>query len=65
MGFNEKADSMKDKVSGKIKEGAGKVTGDAKTEGEGKSEQLKGKAKESVNDAKDKAKGFGEGLKNN
>lgn len=64
MGFNEKADAMKDKVSGKVKESAGKVTGDAQTEGEGKSEQVQGKVKESVNDAKDKAKGFTEGFKN-
>ncbi|HEY4536508.1 MAG TPA: CsbD family protein [Enteractinococcus sp.] len=64
MGFNEKADAMKDKVSGKVKESAGKVTGDAQTEGEGKSEQVQGKVKEGVNDAKDKAKGFTEGFKN-
>ena len=63
MGFDEKADAMKDKVTGKVKEGAGKLTGDAKTEGEGKSEQLQGKVKEGVNDAKDKAKGFTEGFK--
>ncbi len=63
MGFNEKADAMKDKVSGKFKEGAGKLTGDAQTEGEGKSEQVQGKFKEGVTDAKDKAKGFTEGFK--
>ncbi|GAA4114854.1 CsbD family protein [Enteractinococcus coprophilus] len=63
MGFDEKADAMKDKVTGKVKEGAGKVTGDAKTEGEGKSQQLQGKVKEGVTDAKDKAKGFTEGFK--
>lgn len=63
MGFDEKADAMKDKVSGKVKEGAGKATGDAETEAEGKGQNLQGKVKEGVNDAKDKAKGFGEGLK--
>ena len=65
MGFDEKADAMKDKVSGKIKEGAGKATGDARTEAEGKGEAAQGKIKEGVNDAKEKAKGFGDSLKNN
>ena len=65
MGFDEKADAMKDKVSGKVKEGAGKATGDSRTEAEGKGENLKGKAKEGLTDAKDKAKGFGDSLKNN
>lgn len=64
MAANDKADAQKDKVTGKVKEGAGKVTGDEKTQAEGKSQQLKGKVKEGVEDVKDKAKGFGEGLKN-
>ena len=63
MGFDEKADAKKDQVTGKIKEGTGKVTGDERTEAEGKSQSLQGKVKEGVEDAKDKAKGFTEGFK--
>ena len=70
MGFKEKADAMKDKVTGKIKEGTGKATGDERTEAEGKGQQLQGKVKEGVEDAKDatrnvgeRAKGFTEGYK--
>ena len=68
MGFDEKADSMKDKVTGKIKEGLGKVSGDSQTEAEGKGQQAQGKVKEGAEKAKDaardvadKAKGFTEG----
>ena len=32
-----------EQAKGKIKEGAGKLTGDSKLEGEGKAEQVKGK----------------------
>ncbi|OAV62653.1 CsbD family protein [Enteractinococcus helveticum] len=70
MGFNEKADAMKDKVVGKVKEGAGKVTGDPDTEAEGKGQQVQGKVKEGIEKAKDtardageRAKGFTEGYK--
>ncbi len=43
-----------DKVSGNVKEGLGKLSGDEKTEGEGKGEQVKGNVKQGVADAKDK-----------
>lgn len=65
MAVNDKADAMKDKVSGKVKEGVGKVTGDSQTEAEGKGQSLKGKAKERVTDAKGKVKGFSDGLTDN
>ncbi len=47
-------DAAKDKVSGKVKETAGKVTGDESTEAKGKTEQMVGEAKEKLSDAKDK-----------
>lgn len=70
MGFDEKAEAAKDKVAGKAKEGAGKVTGDSRTEAEGKSQNLQGKlkdgveqAKDAARDVKDQAKGFADGFK--
>ena len=47
---------LKDEVEGKAKEAWGKVTGDEKTEAEGKVEQAKGDAKDAVDDVKDAAK---------
>lgn len=53
----------KDRVEGaatnikvKVKEGAGKMTGDAKTEAEGQADQVKGKAQNTVGGIKDKAR---------
>lgn len=43
-----------DKVSGNVKEGLGKLTGDKETESEGKGEQAKGSIKQGLADAKDK-----------
>jgi uncharacterized protein YjbJ (UPF0337 family) len=40
-------------AKGKIKETFGKVTGDAKTEGEGKAEKVAGKVQNAVGGAKD------------
>lgn len=64
MGNEDKADATKDKFAGKVKEGAGKVTGDKQTEAEGQSQNFQGKVKDGVEDVKDKAKGFTEGFKN-
>jgi uncharacterized protein YjbJ (UPF0337 family) len=47
---------LKDEVEGKAKEEWGKVTGDKKTETEGKVDQAKGDAKDAVDDVKDAAK---------
>ncbi|MBW4024727.1 MAG: CsbD family protein [Proteobacteria bacterium] len=44
------------KVKGTIKEAIGKVTGDAKTEAEGKVEKTGGKVQEGVGKAKDKVR---------
>jgi len=46
---------LADKVAGKAKEVAGKVTGDSAMEGEGDVQQTKGKAEGLVNRASDKA----------
>jgi len=42
-----------EQAKGKVKEFAGKVTGDKKTEAEGKTDQLKGKVKNAVGGIKD------------
>lgn len=63
MADEDKADAKKDKLAGSAKAGAGKVTGDRQAEAEGKSQNLKGKAKDAAEDAKQSAKGFTDGLK--
>lgn len=52
-----------DKVTGAIKEGVGKVTGDRRTEAEGKTDQAKGEAKDALHDTKEAVKGVGDSLK--
>lgn len=42
-----------DKVSGAVKEGIGKATGDASLEAKGKIDKAKGEAREALGDAKD------------
>jgi uncharacterized protein YjbJ (UPF0337 family) len=42
-----------EQAKGKVKEWAGKATGDAKTEGEGKADQVKGKVQNTVGGLKD------------
>jgi len=43
-------------IKGKIKEGVGKLTGDTKTEAEGKADQVEGKVQNTVGGIKDKAR---------
>ena len=43
-------------IVGKIKEGVGKITGDTKTEAEGKADQVEGKVQNTVGGIKDKAR---------
>jgi len=43
-------------IKGSIKEGIGKVTGDAKLEGEGKADKAKGKIQNTVGGIKDKVR---------
>ena len=46
-----------EQAKGKVKEVAGKVTGDSKLEGEGKVDQLKGKVRNAVGGVKDALRG--------
>ena len=43
-------------IAGKIKEGVGKITGDTKTEAEGKADQVEGKVQNTMGGIKDKAR---------
>jgi uncharacterized protein YjbJ (UPF0337 family) len=43
-------------IKGTVKEGAGKLTGDAKLNAEGKAEQVEGKVQNTVGGIKDKAR---------
>jgi uncharacterized protein YjbJ (UPF0337 family) len=52
-----------DKVKGAVKEGAGKLTGDKRTEAAGKTDRAKGAVKGTARDAKSAAKGVGDSLK--
>lgn len=45
-----------DKASGAIKEGVGKMTGDASLEAKGKLDKAKGEVRETVGDLKDASK---------
>lgn len=55
MAIEDKLDGLKDQATGKAKEVSGAVTGDTKTELEGKAEGLVGKAKSALSDVKDHA----------
>lgn len=49
----DRVDGALKNIGGKIKEGFGKVTGDTKTEAEGKAEQVEGKTQNTWGGAKD------------
>lgn len=53
----------KDKTKGAIKETVGKVTGNERTEAEGKTDRAKGDVKETAHDVKEGAKGVRDSLK--
>ena len=53
-----------DKVTGAIKENLGKVTGDRRTETEGKTDRTKGEVKETTHDVKDSVRGVADSLSN-
>ncbi|WP_030755534.1 CsbD family protein [Streptomyces sp. NRRL F-5135] len=55
-------DSAMDKAKGKAKEAAGKLTGDRRTEAEGRTDQAKGKTKDTMRGAKERAKGAKDSL---
>jgi len=50
---NDRVKGSAEQAKGKAKEWAGKATGDAKTEGEGKADQVKGKVQNTVGGLKD------------
>jgi uncharacterized protein YjbJ (UPF0337 family) len=52
-----------DKVKGTVKETVGSVTGDKRTEAEGKTDKVKGDAKDLGQDVKESVKGVGDSLK--
>ena len=56
-------DGTVDKVKGTIKEAVGKVTGDRRTEAEGKTDQAKGDVKDAGHQVKETVKGVGDSLK--
>ena len=51
------------KVTGKIKEGAGRLTGDENLESEGRTQEHKEQTKQNVEEGLDKARGAVEGVK--
>jgi uncharacterized protein YjbJ (UPF0337 family) len=61
---NQENDMDKDRIKGsaeqakgKVKEWAGKITGDSKTEAEGKADQVKGKIQNTIGGIKDTVRG--------
>ncbi|MEU7071827.1 CsbD family protein [Streptomyces narbonensis] len=56
------ADKNTEKAKGKLKEAAGKATGDKRLETEGKTDQMKGKAREAGEAVRDRAKGVRDSL---
>ena len=53
----DRVEGSLEQAKGKIKEVAGKVTGDAKLEGEGKADQVAGKVQNAVGGIKDALRG--------
>jgi uncharacterized protein YjbJ (UPF0337 family) len=53
----DRVEGMAEQAKGKVKEVAGKVTGDTKTEAEGKADQVKGKIQNTVGGIKDTLRG--------
>ena len=53
----DRIEGSAEQAKGKVKEVAGKVTGDAKLEGEGKADQVKGKVQNAVGGVKDILRG--------
>ncbi len=53
---SDKVSGLANQAAGKVKEGVGKATGDAKLETEGAAQNLKGKAQKGIGDAKSAVK---------
>ncbi|GLU46810.1 CsbD family protein [Nocardiopsis ansamitocini] len=62
MAAGEKGQSKGEQIKGKLKEGAGKVTGNERLKAEGRAEQAKGNAREAKEDLKDGVRGTVDGL---
>ena len=54
---NDRVKGSATNLGGKAKEGAGKLTGDSKLQGEGKKDQVKGKVQNAAGGIKDALKG--------
>jgi uncharacterized protein YjbJ (UPF0337 family) len=52
----DRIEGAAEQAKGKVKEVAGKVTGDTKTEAEGKADQAAGKVQNTIGGLKDKAR---------
>jgi uncharacterized protein YjbJ (UPF0337 family) len=59
---SDRNDGDQDRMAGKFKQGAGKLTGDEKMESEGRSQESKGTVKKKVEDAGDSVKGAIDGI---
>jgi uncharacterized protein YjbJ (UPF0337 family) len=55
-------DKAMDKIKGKAKEAAGKLTGDRRKESEGKADQAKAKTEDALGGAGERAKGVKDSL---
>jgi uncharacterized protein YjbJ (UPF0337 family) len=53
----DRIEGAAEQAKGKIKEVAGRITGDSKTEAEGKADQVKGKIQNAVGGIKDTLRG--------
>lgn len=53
----DRVEGIAEQAKGKVKEVAGKVTGDSKTEAEGKADQVKGKVQNTIGGIKDTLRG--------
>lgn len=63
MGTENRIDATSDRLKGKAKESAGKLTDDEKLEREGRADQVKGAAKDAAQDVKDAAHKVGDRVK--
>lgn len=63
MGTDDRIDAKTDKLAGKAKEAAGKLTDDESLEREGHIDQAKGAAKDAAEDVKDAARKAAEHVK--
>ena len=53
----DRIEGMADQAKGSVKEAAGKISGDAKLEAEGKADKVSGKVQNAVGGAKDTLRG--------